>query len=119
MADPSYDSTLPTAEDKVRLVISDIGGQGGSDFLFKNGEITGFLDLRDGNVMRAAALALITIASNRVQVAQRISYLNLDTSGDAEAKALRLLAQDLEEKADMSTSSAIEFADFVSSGFRP
>lgn len=117
MADPDYSSSLPTAKDEVRLLISDIGGTNGTSFIFKNTEIEGFLNMRGGSVFRAAATALRVIAANRVQVAQRISYLNLETHGDAEAAALRELAATLEKTADSGADSALEFADIVASDF--
>lgn len=117
MADPDYSADLTTAKDEVRLLISDVGGQDGNSFIFKNTEIDGFLNLRGGSVFRAAATALRVIAANRVQVAQRISYLNLETHGDAEAAALKDLAKTMDDTADSGASSALEFASIVMSDF--
>ena len=108
-----------TDKDKVRLLIADVGGESGTDFIFSDSEILVFLELRGGNVHRAAATALRTIASNRVQTAQVISYLGLETHGDNEASALKSLANDYEAAADSGADTAIEFADLVKSDFGP
>lgn len=113
----SYSTTNQTAADQVRLLISDVGGSTGSLWIFDNDEIASFLGLKGGNVFRAAALAFRTIAGNRVQVAQRINYLGLETRGDEEAKAIRELAKEFDEMADSGASSEILFAEFVTSDF--
>lgn len=106
------------AKDQVRLLISDVGGTSGTDFIFSDTEVEEFLVLRGDNVFRAAATAIRTIAANRVQVAQRINYLGLETRGDEEAKALRELAKSFEETADNSADGAtLEIAELVRSDF--
>lgn len=107
------------AKDQVRLLISDVGGTNGTSFIFSDTEIEEFLVMRGGNVFRGAATALRTIAGNRVQVAQRINYLGLETHGNEEADALRELAKSLEDQADNGDGSGyeIEFADLVRSDF--
>lgn len=90
---------ISTDLDKVRLLISDVGGSNGTSFLFNDDEINAFLTLRP-NVFLAAALALRTIAANEAQTAKRIKVLDLETDGPAVARELRLQAAQIEALAD-------------------
>lgn len=93
-----YDVT--TDRGKVRLLISDVGGQDGGSFLFRDTEIDAFLTLRGSDVLLAAALALRTIAGNEAQTAKVIKFLDLQTDGAKTAKALLDLADKYEAQAD-------------------
>lgn len=99
----TYVTENPTDKDKVRLLISDVGGQDPSsvaNFIFDDYEIQTFLVLKGGDVLRAAAMALRSIAGNSTQVMKRITFLELQTDGPAEADILRKLAGELEQQAD-------------------
>lgn len=97
---PSYTyDDVTTDLNKVRLLISDVGGQSGSDWIFSDEEITAFLGLR-GSVFRAAATALRTIASNEAMQAKVIEFLDIKTDGAKLAQALRDAAKEMEETAD-------------------
>jgi hypothetical protein len=87
-------------KDRVRLLISDVGGGDGESFLFLNEEILTFLEMNEGNVRLAAAEALRSIAGNEAQVSKRIKFLELSTDGPSVAKELRALADKFEEAAD-------------------
>ena len=91
--DPSTD------RGKVRLLISDVGGQNGATFIFTDAEIDTFLALR-ADVGLAAALALRTLAANEAQISKRITLLDLQTDGPAVARALLALADTLEAGAE-------------------
>jgi hypothetical protein len=110
-----------TDQELVRLLISDVGGTGGKEFIFSEAEIDGFLQLGEGSPRQAAAEALRAIAGNEAQVSKRIEYLELKTDGPAVAKALRELADSLEERADSETSTEedIEIADMVPCRYEP
>ena len=83
---------------KVRLLISDIDD---ASQIFNDQAISAFLSMAlDGNVKRAAAQALLVMATNEVLVKKRIKMLDLSTDGPAEAKALQDLARQLREEAD-------------------
>jgi hypothetical protein len=90
---------MATDIEKVRLLISDVGGESGSEFLFEDTDIDTFLEMSP-NVFNAAAVALRTIASNEAQVAKRIKFLELETDGPAVAKELRMLADSFDKSAD-------------------
>lgn len=87
-----------TSTGKVRLLISDIDA---TNPIFADAAIDAFIAMaRGGQVKRAAALALRTLAANETLVQKRIKTLDLSTDGPAEAEALRKLANDLEDQAN-------------------
>jgi hypothetical protein len=89
--------TIASDKDRVRLLISDVGGQDGDSFIFNDGELETFLEMR-GSVPRAAALALRTMAGNEAMVSKRIRFLELQTDGPAVAASLLSLASELEKQ---------------------
>jgi hypothetical protein len=77
-----------------------------------------FLDLEGGNIKRAAAQALDTIASSEAMVQKRITLLDLQTDGPATANALRQHAKDLRREAEDEIAVAdadglIDYAEMV------
>lgn len=100
----SYDVTNEAG--KVRLLISDIGGQSGADFIFEDNEIEAFLEMRE-SIGLAAALALKTMAANTALVMKVIKFMELTTNGAETAKALRETAESL-EKADENDEAYID-----------
>ena len=83
---------------KLRLLISDIDS---TNPIFQDDAISAFLSIAlGGNIKRAAATALMVIATNEVLVQKRIKLLDLQTDGPAEAIQLRLLAKELKEEAE-------------------
>lgn len=99
---------VSTDKDRVRLLISDVGGTSGDDFIFSDDEIDAFLEMRT-SVFGAAATALRTIAANEAMVSKRITFLELATDGPAVAKALREAAADLDAQADSDESDDAVF----------
>lgn len=96
---------ITTDVQRVRLLISDVGGDGGTDYIFDDDEVNGFLDMEE-HVYCAAALALRTLASNEALLFKRITILELKTDGPAVAKELRELAASYDKRAeDQSTAS--------------
>jgi hypothetical protein len=86
-----------TNVEKVRLLINDVGGESGSDYIFEDDDIQAFLDLNNENVRFAAAEALRTIANNEAQVSKVITYLELKTDGAKVAEAMLKAAEAMEE----------------------
>jgi len=114
----TYDSALPTNKDKVRLLCTDTDVAGGADAqFFQDSEIEYFLTLMSSNCLRAAAMALLTIAAQEVLLMKRIRLLDLQTDGPAEAEALRQLALTYQEKADLvedaEVGGAFDYAEMV------
>lgn len=97
---------------KVRLLISDIDS---SNPIFQDDAIDAFLSIaQGGNIKRAAATALIVIASNEVLVQKRIKLLDLSTDGPAEANALLALARELKAEAeDEEVTGSFDWAEQV------
>lgn len=93
----AYDPT--TEAGKVRLLISDVGGESGNDFIFKDEEIDAFLAM-EGGIKRAAAQALRTIAANSAMVLKVMKFMELSTDGAKMADALNKIATKLEETAE-------------------
>ncbi len=109
---------LATDAEKLRLLISDTGGDSGTDYIFNADEIDTFLEL-EPTLYRAAATALRTLAANEALVQKRIKFLELSTDGPAVSKELRAAAQDFENRADVSDEDDVlpVFANFGDSDF--
>lgn len=112
----TYDIT--TERGKVRLLCTDTDVAGGVDAqFFQDAEIDFFLAEMGGNRLRAAAIALLTIAAQEVLLLKRIKLLDLHTDGPAEATALRELAAVYQEKADLAESleagGTFDYAEWV------
>ncbi len=97
---------------KVRLLISDIDD---AQQIFNDQAIQAFIGMAlDGHVKRAAAQALLVMATNEVLVQKRIKLLDLSTDGPAEAKALQDLAKQLREEADAEeVDGAFDWAEQI------
>ena len=101
-----------TDEAKVRLLISDIDD---TDQIFNDEAMTAFIAMAlDNNIKRAAAQALLSIAVNEVLVQKRIKLLDLSTDGPAEAEALRKLAMQYRDEADIEeVTGAFDWAEMI------
>ena len=97
---------------KVRLLISDIDDVAQ---IFNDQAIDAFLSMAlDGNIKRAAAQALLVMATNEILVQKRIKLLDLSTDGPAEAKALQDLAKQYREEADLEeVDDAFDWAEQI------
>lgn len=95
----AFTTDMTTDVGKVRLLITDLAPE--QPIFPDDAHIEAFLALED-DVKTAAALALETIAANRVLVMQVIKLLDLDMDGAATAKALLAAAKQLRETAAMT-----------------
>lgn len=101
---------------KIRLIIQDKDEQ---NVFFQDEELQAYLDMA-GDVRRAAADALDSLASNQVMVLKVIRTLNLSTDGAATARALREHAKTLREQADVADAGdggLFEIAEFAGDVF--
>ena len=98
---PAADYTAP--EQQVRLLISDVDP---NNLVLTDAQVTGFLAINDGNVRRAAADALDTIATSEVLVSKVIRTQDLSTDGTKVATVLRDQAKALRAQADAADSAA-------------
>lgn len=96
---------MATDIDSVRLLIADLG----SSPVFTNAQVQTFLDVEAGNVKRAAAQALDTLASNEALVSKVIKDRNLSTDGAKVADALRKHAATLRGQADVDADDEFAF----------
>lgn len=112
----AYDPTTPAGQ--VRLLATDTSDVEG-DQVFNDPEIDTFLLLEGGNVRRAAAMAIETIATNEALVLKVIRTLDLQTDGAKLADVLLKRAKALRDQADDDADTAeddfavAEFADPV------
>lgn len=106
-----------TDEAKVRLLISDIDD---TDQIFNDEAMTAFIAMAlDNNIKRAAAQALLSIAVNEVLVQKRIKLLDLSTDGPAEAEALRKLAMQYRDEADIEeVTGAFDWAEMINNDWQ-
>lgn len=81
---------------RVRLLIDDASAEP----VFTDAEIQAFLDMANGNVLRAAARALLMIAGSEARLGKKIRTQDLSTDGPAVAAELRALAKQLRAEAD-------------------
>jgi hypothetical protein len=87
---------------QVRLIVNDIDeGNLAGGLVFTDDQITAFLTLEQGNVKRAAAQAIDTIADNEALASKVITDHQLQTDGAKLADALRKRAATLREQADV------------------
>lgn len=102
-----------STREKVRLLIKD---RNPALLIFSDDEIDSFLDIENGNIKKAAALAAISIATSEVYIQKRIKALDLQTDGPAEAEALLKLAKEYRaqgQEEEAALGGAIDFAEMV------
>lgn len=90
----AYDVTTPLGQ--VRLLINDIT----ADPVFADTDVAAFLAMEGGNVKRAAAQALDTIADDEALTSKAIRTQDLATDGPKVAESLRKRATALRAQAD-------------------
>lgn len=97
----AIDKTTPAGQ--VRVIINDLDD---TDLVFPNDEIAVFLTLEGGNVKRAAAQALDTIADNEALASKAFRTQDLATDGAKIADSLRKRATELRAQADRADADA-------------
>lgn len=103
-----------TDRGRVRLLSTDIDP---TEAIFEDAAIDAFLAL-EGDVRRAAALALETIASSEALVQKKTRLLDLQTDGPAVAKELRDRAAALRtQAADAEIDGGFDVAELVTGPF--
>ena len=104
----------PTTDDgQVRLLANDVADA--PDQVFTDAEIQAFLTLEGGNIKRAAAQAIDTIADNEALISKVIRSQDLQTDGAKVAESLRKRAAALRaqaDEADDNAGSAFELVKF-------
>lgn len=101
-------SEVPADVTTVRLLINDPDGAA-----FTVDEISSFLTLEGGNVKRAAAQAVDTIADNEALVAKYVTDHQITIDGTKVADSLRKRAQTLREQADADEENDGFYFDII------
>jgi len=95
---------------RVRLLIADLPRDGeagcGTGTLLTDVQVEDLLDLSGGNVKRAAARALRTIATSEVLLSKKITQQDLSVDGPAVAAELRAQADALDAEAQRDEDRA-------------
>ena len=94
-----YDS----AEGQVRLLIPDTATDDGTDqgsYVFSDDQIAAFLSIAGGNILRAAAHAMVALANDQALLLKHIRTYDLAVNGPMVAEALRKSAEGLRAEAD-------------------
>ncbi len=107
---PAFTLDVSSSIGQMRVLIPD---RDAAHALFADGELNVFLSLSGQDVMRAAALALETLASDQVMVLKVIRILDLSTDGASVARALLERATRLREQASETEASAEALFDFA------
>ena len=97
----AIDYSTPVGQ--VRLLSTDIS----EPHIFADNAILAFLSLTSGNVKRAAALALVAIASDEVLVGKVVRVDDLQVSSHLVAEQLRKAADDLNAQADADDARSL------------
>ena len=118
----AFTYNVATLRGQVRLLCTDTDDSVGAPVqFFQDDEIDFFLTLMTNNVLRAAAMALLTIAAQETLLMKRIKLLDLHTDGPAEARALRELADVYQEKATLAEAAeaggTFDYAEMVVDSF--
>jgi hypothetical protein len=95
-----------SVRNQVRLLINDRPGDSEDPLhVFSNDEIDAFLTMEGGDVKRAAAQALDTIADDEALTSKVIRSQDLSTDGASVANALRERAKALRSQAGVSSGA--------------
>jgi hypothetical protein len=98
----SYDVTTPLG--RVRLLINDTT----ADPVFEDTDVAAFLEMEDGNLKRAAALANEVIAGDEALTSKAIRTQDLATDGPKTAEVLLKQAQRWRDQADKADDDVDE-----------
>ena len=113
----AFTFNLATDVGRVRLLIPD---RDSTDPLFQDDEITAFLSL-EGDVRRATALALETLASDQALVLKAVRLLDITTDGGKVSDALLKRATGLREQAERAEmaeeNGLFDIAEMVPNSF--
>ncbi len=107
----TYDTS--TDRGRIRLLIPDRHVDG---YLFEDEEIDTFLAM-EGDIRRATALALETIASDEAMVLKVIHLQDLSTNGPAVSAALLSRAAALRQQAEADEEERFDIAEMVTNQF--
>lgn len=103
---------------QVRGLIPDmeaVFGENEDEYLFTDEEIESYLEIAEGNVLRAGAYAIIAVANSEAMISKVIRTQDLQTNGAAVAREMRNAARTLlgeAELADEAWGDGLVIQDF-------
>ncbi|UIU47069.1 hypothetical protein [Microcystis phage MinS1] len=103
----------PTPADMVRFLVNDVRLADVTGNVFSDAEISTYLALEGGNVKRAAAQVLDTIADNEALASKAIRTQDVATDGAKIADSLRKRAAELRRQADEADADEGFFFDVI------
>ncbi len=107
---------------QVRALIPDTEAAFDGQTLFSDTEITTYLEIAGGNVLRAAAYAMIAVGNSEALISKVITTQDLSTDGSKVADAFRKGAETFLRRADeieRRESSFFTIIDFPSGYEKP
>lgn len=114
---------MATDIEKMRVLIPDNEQIFDGNYLFTDAELTTYVEIAGGSILRAASYAVLAIANSEAMISKVIKTQDLSTNGAAVADALRLTAKQLADRADAEESKLdefyLEFIDYGTGTTRP
>jgi len=113
----TYEPTVSSARDQVRLLIGDTDLEEPGNHIFTDEELDALLSMEGGTVRLAAAQALDTMASAEAMILKKIRILDLTTDGPAVAAELRARANELRDQVYSGSDNLPVTAELVVDGW--
>lgn len=98
-----------TPIEQMRVLIPDNEEVFDGDYLFTDDELDTYLTISSGNVLRAAAWAMIALGNSEAMISKVIRTQDLSTNGAVLADSYRRNAQVLLDRADAEDKKADSF----------
>lgn len=109
---------MATDIEKMRVLIPDNEMVYDGNYLFDEADLNAYIDVANGNVLRAAGYAIMAIATSEALISKVIKTQDLSTNGAAVAEALRKNAERLFDRADKEDDAKDAFYfDIVDYGY--
>ena len=100
---------MATDIEKMRVLIPDAEQIYDNDYLFDDDDLQTYLEVANGNPLRAAGYAVMAIATSEAIISKVIRTQDLQTNGATLAEALRKQAELLFKRADDDEAKADGF----------
>jgi hypothetical protein len=109
---------MATDIEKMRILIPDTEAVFEGQTLFTDTELTSYVEIGGGSVLRGAAYAMIAIANSEAMISKVIKTQDLATDGAKVAEAFRKNAEVLLARADKEDDLANSFyIDIIDNGY--
>jgi hypothetical protein len=108
---------MATDVEKMRILIPDSETVFDGTTLFTDDELTNYVEVANGSVLRGAGYAMLAISNSEAMISKVIKTQDLMTNGAQVAEAMRKNAQVLFDRADKEDEMAGEFYIDIVDGF--